>query len=77
MVRVALLASCLLLSACESTGLLEEILANSSGGDSSLSSQTVADGLREALTVVEGEGMAERFLDDLSRPARGPRDGCP
>lgn len=41
-----------LLSACESTGLLDDLLTSQSGGSQAgLSNDTIANGLREALTV--------------------------
>ncbi len=68
MKKLLILACVGLLSACENTALLEDILARSGTGDGAgLSNQTIADGLREALTVgsarvVDTLGVENGFL---------------
>lgn len=53
--KLTLLVVLALTAGCESTALLEDILATQSGGDTQgLSNDTIADGLREALTVGSG-----------------------
>lgn len=54
-----LVAACLSLGACES-GMLEEVLSGAGGGSTGLSNETIAAGLKEALTVGTG-----RVVDTL------------
>ncbi len=66
--KVLLAGLLLLLGGCESSGLIDDILARGSAGNSALSSQTIADGLREALSVGSGRvvdtlGVENGFLD--------------
>ncbi|MFK7913553.1 MAG: DUF4197 domain-containing protein [Pseudomonadales bacterium] len=62
-IQILLAGSCLTLAACEST-MLQDVLNSGGGIDTTLSSDTIAAGLKEALTVGTG-----RVVDNLG--ARG------
>ena len=57
MKKILLALSLFGLAACENTGLIEDILARGSSSTDGLSSQMIADGLREALTIGSGRAV--------------------
>ena len=72
MKQLIVLVLALLLSGCESTELIEEILSGSSSSSGELTDQTIARGLKEALTVGSGRvvdtlGAQGGFLDGAFR----------
>jgi hypothetical protein len=65
MKKLLLTAFLVLASGCESTGVLDDLLgAASSSSSGSLSNETIANGLREALTVGSGRVVNSLGAED-------------